>query len=257
MNLTIWHTALLPQYDGKIHPRTLENVNKWVALNPELAITRNIVSDNDAIEILSNFDKKYNQKATYFFRNEPDGRFKSDLLRLVLLFKFGGMYIDIDQEPLVPIKDFLDLNDVDFCIGASSPRMYVCNGIIYAKEKHNMIIKTCLETHLERYEQLFSGIRLTGDMSATHTMHSAITKLMGTEKVYPGFVDILGNRCLFTHEKGDMSIPESKEHYESYAFYANNDQTKIMTTRYLGYYEDKLQRNMFVKFKTEENFNHG
>lgn len=54
-----------------------------------------------------------------------------------------------------------------------------------------------------------------------------------------------------------MSIPESKEHYESYAFYANNDQTKIMTTRYLGYYEDKLQRNMFVKFKTQENFNHG
>ena len=57
MKLKLWHTALRPQYENKIHPTTLQVLNQWIKLNPNLEIQRVIADDNFCTSFLEQFDK--------------------------------------------------------------------------------------------------------------------------------------------------------------------------------------------------------
>jgi mannosyltransferase OCH1-like enzyme len=46
-------------------------------------------------------------------------RFEADVLRLELLYRFGGLYVDTDVEPLIPIDALLDGHK---CLVARSPQ---------------------------------------------------------------------------------------------------------------------------------------
>ena len=69
---------------------------------------------------------------------------KSDLLRYCLLYKLGGVYIDIDLEPLVPFRDII--KDYNFVTQLpcktrintenKEPYRHIVNGFIYS-EKNN------------------------------------------------------------------------------------------------------------------------
>ena len=110
-NLKLWHSVFSPQFNSNIHPRILENINKWITLNPDLIIERHIVDDEECLSFLKVFDEKNGTTTVKYFESEIDGRFKSDLWRLCVLYEYGGMYVDIDQEPLEPIHKFLDLKN--------------------------------------------------------------------------------------------------------------------------------------------------
>lgn len=238
-NKTIHHTILRPQYPSNmIHPLTKQNLDKWVDFNKDLSLNQKIWTHDECVNFLDSFNKN----VLHWFNFESDGRYKSDIVRLCLLYEFGGIYIDIDQEPLVAFNDYLDLSKYDFC-GCSNMGLHnISNGFIYAK-KGSPIIKKNIEEIIRRYET-------NGPRGGCHVMGSVITELINGEpfKMPLGEIQIESEKCLFLHEIGDESLPDGTQaFYNSFGVYASNDTIRVMNSRYSTYYSDRTKSHEFIK----------
>lgn len=111
----------------------------WQKLNPDYKVE--LYDDLDCINFLLD---NYGQKYVDIFNYIEDGPIKSDFFRVCLLYKCGGIYSDIDIEPLVPINDFIEDN-VDF-VTCSNPQFICC-------KKNNDIIKSCVDKYVEKYDK--------------------------------------------------------------------------------------------------------
>jgi mannosyltransferase OCH1-like enzyme len=86
----------------------LENVkSEWLQLNPNYIVE--LYNDERCITFLNTyFGKKYGDIFNYI----KDGPIKCDFFRLCVLFIFGGIYVDADIKPLIPLDEYID-DDVD------------------------------------------------------------------------------------------------------------------------------------------------
>ena len=77
--------------------------DNWKKLNPEYSIS---LSDNQDCErfLLEEFGNLHLE----IFKFIPDGPIKADFWRVCALYKYGGIYSDIDNEPILPISQFLE-----------------------------------------------------------------------------------------------------------------------------------------------------
>lgn len=241
--MNIFHSILPPQYtERKIHPETKKNLDKWITMNPNLNLNQKIFTYNDCRNFLIEFEKKLNLNILEWFDREPDGRYKSDIWRLCILYEYGGIYVDIDQEPLKSISDYLDLNRFDFCAASNMGFHNVSNGFIYTK-KNSKIIKNNIYRIIEKYEQ-------GGPPGGCHVMGEIITKLTnGKPFKMPLGEKMIGNEnCLFLHEIGDTNLRDgTQSFYDSFGFYAENDTIRVMNARYKGYSNHKFQKNNFIE----------
>ena len=86
-----------------IHPKLLENVDFVRQQNPSY-ITK-IYSRNDFIKLL---EKEKPEWLLYFNKLNPNHySLFSDYVRIVLLYLFGGVYLDIKTRPTKPINDII------------------------------------------------------------------------------------------------------------------------------------------------------
>lgn len=74
-------------------------------------------------------------------------RFRADLLRLEILYHYGGLYVDMDTEPLRPLGDLLDGKSA---VAAFSPNRWkgervISNAIMAAEPGHPWIVR-CIQT---------------------------------------------------------------------------------------------------------------
>lgn len=240
--MDIHHSILPPQYTSKkIHPTTKMNLDKWVDLNKDLSLNQIIWDISEARNFLNNFSFSFGIDILKWFDYEMDGRFKSDIWRLCVLYEYGGIYVDIDQEPLVSMKEYINFDSVDF-VGCSNMGLHnVSNGFIYAKKGSN-IIKKNIDEIIRRYET-------NGPRGGCHVMGSVITELINGEplKMPLGFYQVGDERCLFLHEMGDDSLPNtSQAYFNSFGFYAKNDTIRVMNSRYETYHIDKHKSNEFI-----------
>jgi len=245
MKLKLWHTALRPQYESKIHPTTFQVLNQWIKLNTNLEIQRVIADDNFCTSFLEQFDKLYETETLKLYNSEEDGRFKSDLFRLCVLLQEGGMYVDVDQLPLVEISKFLDLEKIDFCTGVLAPHNYICNGILYAKNPNNKIIRACLDYHIHVYGLKAQG-KHEGDMSAIHTMCKTIRDMCENKHIQENEMTIGDYKCLFLQEiEGDNTFLNSFRYKKE----------PIMMTRYYNYHRDKISKHEHIPYTVKQDFN--
>ncbi len=240
--MEIHYTIFPPQYNNRmVHPRTKNNIYKWVELNNNLSLNPKIWDINQAKNFLIDFSKEFGYDILKWFDYENDGRYKSDIFRLCILYEFGGIYVDIDQEPLISMSEYIDFNLLDF-VGCSNMGLHnLSNGFIFSKKKSN-IIKKNIEEIISRYQS-------NGTKGGCHVMGSVITNLINGEplKMPLGFHRIGGENCLFLHEIGDESLPNtSQEHFNSFGVYAKNDTLKVMNSRYHTYHIDKYDINNFI-----------
>lgn len=245
MKLNLFHCI-----KDKLHFRTLLNINKWLELNSDIDINREIFTDNDCINFLKEFDNKYYTESRRIFEIEPDGRFKADLWRLCILYERGGLYSDIDQEPLVPINDWLDIDNIDFCTGVSAPSNYIYQGILYAKPK-SKILKACIDAHINVYlKQEQQNQKFDGNQAAIHIMCSTVRSMFKDNNIQHGSIKIGNENCLFVREIPDWNLPQNSQAFlNSFGLYTNNDTFKIMNTRYSTYFYDKNDYANFVNIE--------
>ena len=70
-----------------------------------------------------------------------DMRYKSDLARLIILYKYGGIYIDVDQESLKSFLHYDNMLNNDLLLVLNSRQDELSNGFIYVKNTENKYIK--------------------------------------------------------------------------------------------------------------------
>ena len=120
---------------GKPLPKIAEKcIKSWKKFCPDYEIKR---WDE------SNFDiNKYK-----FAKDAYDAKkyaFASDVLRTDILYKEGGIYLDIDVELIKPLDNILE-NEV--CVGGFETSGLLAPGLIWAVEKFNEDLKNILEIY--------------------------------------------------------------------------------------------------------------
>ena len=245
-NLNIFHAVFPPEYSGKsVHPRTLDNLNTWTNFTPDISFVRKVYDYEEASSFIS---EHFDNELLRYFQIQPDGRFKADLWRLCVLYIYGGIYTDIDQELLSPIDSFLDINKYSFCGVTNMERYNLSNGFIYARPNHP-IIKKNIELTYERYREAKQGPSLTNVkfIGGCYIMGAAISALTGENLMPLGSHLINDDKCLFLHEKGDISLRDSNKQafWNSFGVYSD-PHSRVMNSRYSSYHTDRRLRNQFV-----------
>jgi mannosyltransferase OCH1-like enzyme len=117
---------------------------KWKDLNPEYKIE---LYDNKMCEnfLLDNYGQLYKDIFNYL----KDGPIKADFWRICILYKYGGVYSDIDNVPLIPLADFID-NNVDFVTCSSYVHLYF-NPNFIVSTKNNVILKDVIDWYINNY----------------------------------------------------------------------------------------------------------
>jgi mannosyltransferase OCH1-like enzyme len=120
----------------------------WKKLNPDYEIK---LYDNEMCEkfLLEEFGEIHRDVFNFL----QDGPIKADFWRICILYTYGGVYSDIDNEPLVPIDQFVE-KDIDFLTCSSywdQMRMNYNPNFIISK-KNNVILKKCIKWYINNYK---------------------------------------------------------------------------------------------------------
>lgn len=127
--------------DSKIMPNyDISNINDWKAMNPDFKI---IVWKRD------NILQKFPEVAD-ISKKLPNVAWISDILRLKIIYEYGGLYVDTDVKPIKPIRQLISrYNKTGFVI-CERPRTsivdmtghctYMGNAIIFSRPKNRIIL---------------------------------------------------------------------------------------------------------------------
>jgi mannosyltransferase OCH1-like enzyme len=122
----------------------------WKKLNPDYEIK--LYDDEMCKDFLLN---EYSELYLDIFNFLKDGPIKADFWRICILNKYGGLYVDADIEPLVPLNEYIDSDD-EFvtCISQNfnntninwqfNPHFILCN-------KNNKILQDCINLYIYQY----------------------------------------------------------------------------------------------------------
>ena len=117
-----------------------QSAYKWRALNPGY----DIQTSGDA-ECRTFLERNYPPVYLRVFDGIPYPPIKSDFWRLCVLLKYGGVYVDADIEPLVPLDSFLEPT-ATFATCLSD--YTVLNPHVLACVPNHPIINDCIDTYL-------------------------------------------------------------------------------------------------------------
>jgi hypothetical protein len=128
--------------------KTLDKIKiysqNWKRLNPEYEIK--LYDDNLCREFLL---KEYSQLHVDIFDFIKDGPIKSDFWRCCIINKYGGLYVDADIEPLVPLREYIEGDEYFVtCFSANpgelNPHFIMC-------DKNNSILQYCINKYINYY----------------------------------------------------------------------------------------------------------
>ena len=133
---------------NKTFYRMKEHANYWKILNPDYEIQ---LYDNEMCEKF--LLDEYGELHKDIFNFLQHGPIKADFWRICILYKYGGVYSDIDNEPLIPIQNFLE-PDVDFvtCSSYWDGMKFKFNPIFIISHKNNVILEKCIEWYIRKYK---------------------------------------------------------------------------------------------------------
>lgn len=132
----IWQTykdplEALPEY-------IRECINTWTSLNPEYEY-RYMNEDETVKFVLSEFGMDWYD----IFINMPIGVMRADLWRYMVIYKYGGVYTDIDTLCLKPISEWVNNKYSAVLSEDDIPGTY--NQITFAAQPGHIILKSVLD----------------------------------------------------------------------------------------------------------------
>jgi FkbM family methyltransferase len=156
-------TLLIPNdinenYDKTIYI-TYKNIDKlekikkqWLDLNP--GYTVELFDDERCLKFLNEtFGKKYCDIFNYI----KDGPIKCDFFRTCLIYICGGVYVDADVNPLIPLQEFIK-DDVDFvtCLSYNYDKnnnYFNYNPQFIIAKKYNEYLYKTIKTYEKYYDE--------------------------------------------------------------------------------------------------------
>jgi len=122
-----WHTKSLP-------PLMHHAVNKIKTLNPKFNYF--LYDDNDCREFIQN---NFPKEVLYAYDNLIPGAYKADLWRYCILYKKGGIYVDIKYQPINNFK-FINLTENEHWV-LDMDGFGIYNALIVSKPENSILIK--------------------------------------------------------------------------------------------------------------------
>jgi mannosyltransferase OCH1-like enzyme len=198
-------------------------LNNWKLLNPEYKIF--IYDDLECIDFFKKyFDIKFLETFIYI----KDGPIKSDFWRLCILYYYGGIYSDIDIEPIKPLDVILHKN-ISFLI-VKRNNAYMFNPHFIASVKNNLILKEIIDKYILYYEK---QITYSYWKWSILTMSQRILNKYIGYSVQEGFYKYNHGHCkIITENIGLINLIFNR--YKAYNSYNN---VRLFNTRYLTYHE--------------------
>jgi len=181
MNKTIWMCWFQGENDTGMPPLNQECIKKWRQLNPGWQV--NILSN----KTIANYVPKYFDiiKESKFDRNLVA---KSELIRLLLLNQYGGIWADASVYPMLPLDHFIYniLNDTGFFAYRFKKRSYrreIASWFLAANSQRHYLIKAWLDEFIDDF--LFGPLdwntgKIRGNVvnpSKYFEAHKALTRL--------------------------------------------------------------------------------
>ena len=121
----------------------------WKRLNPEYEIK--LYDDELCKKFLL---EEYSQVHLDIFNHIKDGPIKADFWRVCIVNKYGGLYVDADIKPLVPLNKYIEDND-DFvtCISyyINKTGEDQLNPHFILSYKNNPILQSVIDKYIEIY----------------------------------------------------------------------------------------------------------
>ena len=217
-----WHSHMLPQ-------GMMENIHKLIGMNPEFDFY--LYSDDECAEFIkTHFDKDV---LDAFYILKP-GAFKSDLWRYCVLYKMGGVYLDIKYYSTVPLIKIIDENQTVFVRDLGAPRAEggcFYNGFMISPP-NNEIFKKCIDDVVKSCKkQLYR--RNMFDITGPCLLGRILSKEYGPDYFNVGNFDYsntngdVWNYFPGISYKGDIIL----KHYEEY----RKEQNKTENVSHYGY----------------------
>ena len=153
----------------------------WKRLNPEYDIK--LYDDTLCQQFLLD---EYSQLYVDIFNFLKDGPIKADFWRLCIINKYGGLYIDADIEPLMPLNTFIENND-EFvtCISTNFNKYklpFQFNPHFILSDKNNSVLQNCIDTYIKKYKN--NTPYLYWDYSICNLLHIDGVKLKQSHITY-------------------------------------------------------------------------
>ena len=136
----IWQTYKNP-YE-LLAPYMKDAIQTWKDLNPEYEWK--YMDDEEAAEFIK---REYGQEWHDIFISLPVGVMRGDLWRYMVVYKYGGVYADLDTECLIPVSTWM-LDDKDFIVCPETDHHF-CQWTFAASPGHP-ILKSVLELIKQR-----------------------------------------------------------------------------------------------------------
>ena len=205
-----------------------KNYNKILSLNNNISFKKMIWYNENIIELIKSEFPDFLK----IYISISDMRYKSDLARLIILYKYGGIYIDVDQESLKSFLHYDNKLNNDLLLVLNSRQDELSNGFIYVKNTENKYIKMCIINYVK--------LLLTNNIGACKIMKEILDNYQNkNEKIV-----LIQERP----EKKLENCSTKDEFWKSFYIYNKNNE-KIMKSRYDNYYSDRNTINNLVEFK--------
>lgn len=194
----IWQTYK-PAYN-ELSSYMIEATETWKNNNPEYQYR--YMSDMDAAKFVKeNFDEEWFD----IFVNVPLGVMRGDIWRYMVVYKYGGVYTDLDTLCLKPISSWMkDEYDMIIC---PENDVHLCQWTFAATPGHP-ILKSVLDCIKEGFKN--------PDYTEDHFVHKLTGPAVWTKGIRNA-INIPENTRLTEIDKIQLDLPKAKE-YKLYSY---------------------------------------
>lgn len=189
----IWKGKEKPQY-------LIDQINSWQKyLDSSWSV---LLWDDDKLEKLKDKTTLFGKKIFNIAENMPEIESYVDIIRLYLLYEFGGYYFDADFQVFRDIEPITHV-DSNIIISNSTSAYYpYVDNCFLGCTKENSFIKYCLDSLIRKFDE--GGmendwiIRRTGPIFVGYSM----IMYEGFEKI----IKAIPSKYLYSNEKGDTIV---------------------------------------------------
>jgi len=175
-----WETHELP-------PKMKECVEKLKSANPEF--TFYLYNDAECREFIKN---NFSSDVLYAYDTLIPGAYKADLWRYCILYKYGGIYLDIKYYPVNGFK-FMTLTDKEYFVKernrfAVYNKKGIYNALLICKPKNNILLKCINQIAINVREQFYGNndLGITGPLLINQYFTNEQYKKLNLEYCYSG-----------------------------------------------------------------------
>jgi hypothetical protein len=194
--------------------------NKWKMLNPNYEIF--LFDDSMCEQFLL---KEFSELHYNIFKFIRDGPIKSDFWRLCILYKYGGIYVDADIQPLIPLDAYL-IHTSDF-VTCITYRNRNFNPHFIAAKKKERILQLCINEYIGMY---------------TYKRHLYDYWKWSVIYIFNKYLNNLRNpkisTIIFKNKKFQFFLETTNSHSRSpslHGYYCIFNNVRLFNTRYMNY----------------------